>query len=1216
MIYLLRKLNKNNINMAFCQVQCTILLVVITCCTATIDEKLSNSASKCQFGKSIRKQIDVLPLNGVCLRDMVVHLSKNLHSLSNDELGVTKFQTILDKLDFVDSISTLNSKLNDLTKNLNDKLKRYTDLLRDSNGIIQPILLKQSQDIYSSGQQMDSTNRPSDICSKITDALAMNLRNQDWKNLHILPVSQPGTMCGPPSLAHNIGPLLLAQCNRSKNVILLLEHSAAFMSEEDVTLAQITAKTIVHMLLETDRVTVVGLVGGGSRLCPDQGLARATDIHKIRLDRHIDSLIRSTANQTFGLDIGSIVKDVTGEVLLIHLTNDIRDLSNINHIVETIKNKQLSVHSRTILILSRQQPHVNIKEYSMNGSIIMLPTQHVLGYEIARLFTGLKCNKDDVKPYYLSDPYFEPYSKAMMVSIGQITNTALLSFDVKLRDFVEEVTYFDAGNQRMHALLVDKRGMLWMHKDFPRMETIVEQPLKVYLHDIENLDRKTIGKIGMDEQAEGMAEVKSLLGLRKQLHWRQLNYPELIACLVVIHPDEGETRQPQVRVAPALPTDILHHRLDLALGPSARRERLCIHNNNRVATLDTGVIYLSPWCFKSPAEQAKQFETAPAVTVQSYMAYIKDVTRLLTNPGMRENVKTDVAVLAQILDHFKERHADSPLNKFIVQRYVTSVGSGVLEVYPGLVLDSDLDPKRRAWYTKALQQPGRIVMSPPYLDAGGSGFVVSLSQVVHEGRSVGLHSNTDPVVAVMAMDLTLGYFSRMLDSMFPLLCAEPNIKCFLMDDRGYLVFHPSLLQASSKIEQQHLTNKELLVANDILNHDFLVKKKMCSSHMDGTTQRYYQFNISLDEVLTNIVHGEHCVMYQLAVVPGTNIFLGVVNITCNSLNAFCPCSTMDRSCLNCKRMEQTDCECPCECSLYSSECQLEESVGSDIEPCPAPQEQGSSLASPWIQPVDTGLKLCQSFSCKSYITSTECLGIAGCQWCEIDSDGETSLQQPYCADMATCFRGVFGSPIPYGDGSYNSQSTEEIMSKEWPSVGPVAGGILAFVLVLGVALFCYRLRSVHTGLEHQCLHNHNSPDTLRMTHLDCDVEPADLEREPKASMDSALLRDIVAPISPYRVSTNYRRPPGGDSDHGYSTMTPHDDSEQQNFSEPLLVLAGNVSGSGIVPSTSSTILDSPATSSSTTGTIVAPPSPTTNLGSPHRVVAAVTVHRDMETNYC
>ena len=63
---------------------------------------------------------------------------------------------------------------------------------------------------------------------------------------------------------------------------------------------------------------------------------------------------------------------------------------------------------------------------------------------------------------------------------------------------------------------------------------------------------------------------------------------------------------------------------------------------------------------------------------------------------------------------------------------------------------------------------------------------------------------------------------------------------------------------------------------------------------------------------------------------------------------------------------------------------------------------------------------------------------------------------------------------------------------------------------------------MHTGLEHECLHNQNSPDILRMTHLDCYVEPIDIDREAKGSMDSALLREVIAPISPYRVSTNYR----------------------------------------------------------------------------------------------
>lgn len=128
---------------------------------------------------------------------------------------------------------------------------------------------------------------------------------------------------------------------------------------------------------------------------------------------------------------------------------------------------------------------------------------------------------------------------------------------------------------------------------------------------------------------------------------------------------------------------------------------------------------------------------------------------------------------------------------------------------------------------------------------------------------------------------------------------------------------------------------------------------------------------------------------------------------------------MDRSCLNCKRMEQTDCECPCECSLYSSECQLrEDSASAEMEPCPAPQEQGSSLTSPWIQAVNA-LKSCQPFSCKAFATKAECLGLVGCQWCEIDSDAETQLQEPFCSDVAVCFKGVFGSPIPYGDGAYS-----------------------------------------------------------------------------------------------------------------------------------------------------------------------------------------------------
>lgn len=177
----------------------------------------------------------------------------------------------------------------------------------------------------------------------------------------------------------------------------------------------------------------------------------------------------------------------------------------------------------------------------------------------------------------------------------------------------------------------------------------------------------------------------------------------------------------------------------------------------------------------------------------------------------------------------------------------------------------------------------------------------------------------------------------------------------------------------------------------------------------------------------------------------------------------------------------------------------------------------------------------------------------------------------------------------------DSQSTNEITLRDWPSVGPVAGGILAVVLTLGIILFCYKLRSMHSSLEHQCFHVHTSPDTLRMTHIEGDPEPTESDQTKNMG---CLVKDGVAPVSPYRVSTNYRRPPGGDSDHGYSTMTPHDDFEQQPFaSEPLLVI------DNIEPDLNKQ-------------SNIRVPSPTTHLESPHHVLVPVTVHRDMETNYC
>lgn len=120
--------------------------------------------------------------------------------------------------------------------------------------------------------------------------LTTKLKDQGWKNLHVLPLYPPGRICGPPSLVHNIGPLLLSQHCSAKNIILLLEHGT-FMSEEDLILIQITAKTVIDMLSEKDYVTAIGLAGNGFVYCKN-GLVKATDINKYQLGRYIDNLTR------------------------------------------------------------------------------------------------------------------------------------------------------------------------------------------------------------------------------------------------------------------------------------------------------------------------------------------------------------------------------------------------------------------------------------------------------------------------------------------------------------------------------------------------------------------------------------------------------------------------------------------------------------------------------------------------------------------------------------------------------------------------------------------------------------------------------------------------------------------------------------------------------------------------------------------------------------
>ena len=45
----------------------------------------------------------------------------------------------------------------------------------------------------------------------------------------------------------------------------------------------------------------------------------------------------------------------------------------------------------------------------------------------------------------------------------------------------------------------------------------------------------------------------------------------------------------------------------------------------------------------------------------------------------------------------------------------------------------------------------------------------------------------------------------------------------------------------------------------------------------------------------------------------------------------------------------------------------------------------------------------------------DCFGVIDCEWCQLDFDGVTPLNAPFCANQRVCFAGVMGGSTPYHD---------------------------------------------------------------------------------------------------------------------------------------------------------------------------------------------------------
>ncbi|CAH0562656.1 unnamed protein product [Brassicogethes aeneus] len=1009
-----------------------------------------------------------------------------------------------------------------------------------------------------------------------------------------------------------------------RNVILILDHGGS-LNKKQINIVKSMAKQIVISLHETDRIAMFGIsenisVPDNTNDCPTynsiskpanvtSNLKYSDSTYKHLLNKFIDSLVRGSGatNHTMGMETAlKIIQNESGKlknktVMVLYISRGLlSSLMEPKIVLEVIARysenitTSMIIHtcavideSKSILYETdflRDIAEQNYEKYNHSyktlrrvkpGFMLAINSTDSVGFALSVFYNIFNKRRDFNTEKKISLPDWDSTSRDLTVSFStgfyKHRQFSMIAADVYFSNIAEDVTYYSSNQKNSYAFLVDTTGLVLMHPSYPRPSTVHHKLTFVDISKLEKVKDVQVFKYKLLSEVKGLHETTDTNGTSVvKYYWRRIG-DWYIICIAVNN--QYNLRPFKSMLFPsASNAKLFYQNLD-----RVDDYKLCKHLN-QLATKDASSLYLSLSCFKSPFYALKTSQEK--LISQGYLAYLKDDTRLLVNPGLKDEVRDEVVALAHIIEFMRKQHLTSMLSKYVVRRYATSY-SGVLQMFPGSILGPGLEPTKRPWFLRAIQHQDRVVFIPPYLDGGGAGYIVTMAYATAQ--------------TVAALDVTYGYVYKMILEYMP-FCLEEKVTCFLMDDQGYLIYHPNLMQLNEAkpIEQKHIVHKESLVANDILNHKHFIRKLLCNNYGNSTIQRYYRLNTSFSDVLANFVPGEHCVTYRITTVPNTNIFVGIVNATCDVVATFCPCSVVDRLCLNCNRMEQKECECPCECPLNTNAQTCNANI-TDNNPCMWYTEDVSQEP-PFIEETDRNLDSCFPVNCQAEETYLDCLGLTGCEWCKFDTDGNY-LRKPFCSSLSTCFNGVFGSATPYKD---NTIILPDNANSDLNPIGPILGSIIAMCILFVLLFVCYR--SYTTPSTERLYLSSTQDNQLRMSDLNVNDNYHDLGNH----RDKLLQEDRPDPVSPYCVASTYRRAAtAADSDHGYSTMTPHDESEHLS----LAPVEGDSQEDDFGSDNASV-----RTSVSVPGKHHASPPCFTRIPNKNSIIVPVTVHRNMEAS--
>lgn len=855
-----------------------------------------------------------------------------------------------------------------------------------------------------------------------------------------------------------------------KDVVLVIDHSGS-MRGESLRVAKEAAKTVLRTMNPRDRIGVVKFnnlastpreYNGDGRGCYSEILSDATPINIKYLESYIDLITAqggthytNAFTRAFDLLKGTPVERGSTRKRVILFLTDGQPQDDEKTILQTINIKNGELQNSVVILtygmlqnlpilqdIARQRGHgVTPAQDVIEGTFTYVQNTNNLRTVMATYYDFFSSNTVRKEPI-ISIPYIDAFGLGLLTSItlpcyhrGKFIG--VVGTDISMADLLSDVTYFQKG-QSSYAWMADSTGRTIMHPLLPAPSNAYEDPIFMDITALETEpsfhDVFQSIKVGGSGQksfkskrylAKGgqVSEGVTVLELQSTYFWTPVSRTNFTVGIVVA---DGEKER--MLSSLSIPSDFkfLYHRLDLM-----RPDKPCFHFS-RYASKDASVVKFGLEAFTEPYQYLGLEETISRV--RAYSSFLTNLGS--ANPGFKPGVR-DTVIASSSLDNiwFREKTAYS---KYLVWRYFGSA-NGVFRITPGIIISKGYDPTKRPWYHAAVSNTGLVAISTPYIDAFGTGAVITASHTLYHGEASRQHTTKDQIIGVLGADFPLSYFQKLLTDTYP-KCKELHYECFVLDGAGFLIMHKDFLSpdiTKKDLEYVHISAKERDIANDLIGKGYL-KRKQCRNLEKINMENFYELDIPFRGVNT-LATGSTCKQYQISRMTTTNAYIGIKKYSSFCKSQYCAaCNTANRACI--KGVSDFTCQCPCVSKLDFHFCRNEfPSSNISICPVPAPVVSSEKVKDPPLR----GLQKCFDPKCKQKVNSDSCEGVVGCYWCVRDKY-DAPLKNKYCADINSCYGGKEGTRAPGSGGIPLDTDSYDNGNKDGqrPSGGGIAGTVV------------------------------------------------------------------------------------------------------------------------------------------------------------------------------